>query len=414
MKSFFRKIGEAIKAHRALSIVVAIVAILILGVLFLFATKPRGEEPSDLPKPIYESDSQAIKDGKKLSNGQCVGEEKPKITNLPMNEADFSYIIPYGMMIDDHVTPIDHQYFQPTVFRSARDTYPVYAMADAKLVDVGKRENQGGDFEYRLVFSMSCKLFYYYDLVTGLTPEIKNQMANERMKGPITVKAGQQIGWIGGRTLDFAVWDMDVTLHGFIVPEHYLAEPWKIHTADPLLYYTDELKEKALAKYLRTVEPRSGKIDYDIDGKLIGSWFVEGNSGLGKANEPDMDAYKGHISISPDYLDPESYVVSLGDFKGGEAEQFGIRGNAPSPKDIGVESGIIKFELVQKDWVDTSGNMWDRMSFKKGLKAKNQEYVIATALFQLTDKRKLKVEIFPDKKVSEVAGFTSNAKVYER
>ena len=29
--------------------------------------------------------------------------------------------------------------------------------------------------------------------------------------------------------------------------------------------------------YVRTAEPISGKIDYDLDGKLIGNWFVAGS-----------------------------------------------------------------------------------------------------------------------------------------
>ncbi len=122
-------------------------------------------------KNLGEEESEAVKDGKKLSNNNCEGEEKPKITNLPMKYEDFKFIIPYGLTAGGHVTPIDHQYFSPMVFNSPRDKYPVYAMADSKIVDIGERETKKGT-EYRLVFSVSCKLFYYYDLVTSLTPDL--------------------------------------------------------------------------------------------------------------------------------------------------------------------------------------------------------------------------------------------------
>ena len=64
-----------------------------------------------------------------------------------------------------------------------------------------------------------------------------------------------------------------------MIPEHYAGEIWKIHTADPLNYYTTELKGK---RFQNTFEqqPISGKIDYDIDGKLVGNWFQEGTGDI--------------------------------------------------------------------------------------------------------------------------------------
>src|SRR3989344_4341526 len=262
--------------------------------------------------------------GMTLSAGRCEGTDKPKLTHLPMDMEDFAFIIPYGMTAGGHVTPIDHQYFTPTVFRSPRDTYEVRAMADARLVDIGERTTDKGT-EYRLIFAMSCKLFYYYDLVTSLTPELKQAYVQRRVNIPI--KAGQVIGRIGGQTLDFAVWDMDMRLTGFVVPEHYDAEMWKIHTVDPLIYYTEDLKKEALSKYIRTAEPVSGKIDYDIDGMLVGNWFVEGSGGyIPQDKQGGGEYWKGHLSLAYDHYDPTSIVVSIGDY-GGEAMQFGVRGN---------------------------------------------------------------------------------------
>ena len=275
----------------------------------------------------------AIQAGKQLSNNSCEGDAKPKLSVLPMKYEDFAFIIPYGMTAGGHVTPIDHQYFPPTVFRSPRDTYEVRAMADARLVDIGERTTDKGT-EYRLIFAMSCKLFYYYDLVTSLTPELKQAYVQRRVNIPI--KAGQVIGRIGGQTLDFAVWDMDMRLTGFVVPEHYDAEMWKIHTVDPLIYYTEDLKKEALSKYIRTAEPVSGKIDYDIDGMLVGNWFVEGSGGyIPQDKQGGGEYWKGHLSLAYDHYDPTSIVVSIGDY-GGEAMQFGVRGNAPDPATVDV------------------------------------------------------------------------------
>lgn len=375
----------------------------------------------DLPKVLdnISTESTAIKEGKKLSNNQCEGEEKPKLGTLPMKYDDFKFIIPYGLTAGGHVTPIDHQYFSPTVFQSPRDTYNVYAMADAKIVDISPRTNDKGT-EYRFVFSMSCKLFYYYDLVTSLTPELKTAM-EEKQSGKsnkpmnIPIKEGQLVGKIGGQTLDFAVWDMDINLTGFVVPEHYEGESWKIHTADPLNYYTEDLKTKALSKYIRTAEPVSGKIDYDIDGKLVGNWFLEGSGGYSPKNmQGGQEGYwKGHLSIAYDNYDPTSIVVSVGDFNG-EAKQFGVKGNVPDPAIVSVSSGIIKYELVQQDWADLQGNPWNRDTFVKGLKASNQNNTVGVVLAQMLEDRKVKFEVFPGKTASQVSGFTANAKIYER
>lgn len=405
--------GQNIPLGKKMKKIVATLAVTIavlLFIIFIFVEKNHeqpDEKNEDLSVPgMWQEKGD---DGYLLSNGQCEGDEKLEITHLPMNYDDFAFILPYGMVVGNHVTPIDHQYFQPTDFFSSRDTYPVYAMADATIVDIQERVAPEGN-EYRLVFSMSCKLFYYYDLVTSLAPEIRAEMSSQKVNIPI--KAGQQIGWIGGRTLDFAVWDMDVELSGFAVPEHYEAEIWKSHTADPLDYYSPELKKKILEKYIRTVEPLSGKIDHDIDGKLIGNWFQEG-TGFYAGGGIAEDYWKTHFSIAPDYLDPTSIVVSVGDFNG-EPKQFGVKGNIPDPASIGKDSSQVKYELVQQDWIDADGNYWDRLNRTKGPKAKNQQKVLGTVLVQLLEDKKLKLETFPGKNESQVSGFTENAKIYVR
>ncbi len=371
-------------------------------------------------KTSKQGDSEAVKQGKMLSNGNCTGEDKPKLTTLPMKYDDFKMIIPYGLVIGGHVTPIDHQYFSPTVFQFPRDKYEVYAMADSKLVDIGERINDRGT-EYRLVFSLSCKLFYYYDLVTSLTLELKkayedNKIDKQKSAINIPVKAGGLIGRIGGQTLDFAVWDTDIRLIGFVIPEHYAGEIWKIHTADPLNYYTTELKAQAVSKYIRTAEPISGKIDYDIDGKLVGNWFQEGTGGYTPAGTRGGEGYwKGHLSIAYDHYDPTSIVISMGEYAGKEA-QFAVNGNTPDPVTVDVAKGLVKYELILQDWADPkTGKMWDRDSLVKGIVAKNHEnQVEGTVFVQMLENRKIKFEAFPGKKASQVTAFTTNAKIFER
>ena len=79
-----------------------------------------------------------------------------------------------------------------------------------------------------------------------------------------------------------------------------------------------------------------------------------------------------------------------------------------------MESGLVKYELVDFDYKDETGAYWNRMNYAKGLKAANSNEVKGTVLVQLLQARKLKLEIFPGKKASEVSGFTGSAKIYER
>jgi hypothetical protein len=332
-----------------------------------------------------------------------------------MNAEDFLSITPYGLVIGGHVTPIDHQYFNPARRDSLHDAYEVYAMADATIVDIQSRASFWGGDEYRLVFSMSCTLFYYYDLVTVLVPDVKAEF-DKRQSGEIQdlrvpVKEGQLIGRIGGQTLDFAVWDTESILDGLVVPEHYAHEPWKIHTVDPLDYYTDELKVELLKKYLRTAPPISGKIDYDVDRRLIGNWFLVGTDGYGGGGEDPY--WRGHLSLAPNHIDPTAFIVSFGNF-GGEALQFAVKGNSPNPAEVSKETGLVKYNLVRYNYREPNGQFWDRESLARDLKLSPSGKIEGCALFKLLDERVLKVESFPGKKCSQVTGFTKRASLYER
>jgi len=399
----------------------ALTTVVVAGGAFLVIWSTRDRQPTDNFAPSSSGrvgDNEAIKAGKDLAGQKCTGEGPGVLTTLPMDPEDFSIIVPYGLVVGGHVTPIDHQYFAPKDYKSARDSYEVYAMADSQIVDISPRTNERGT-EYRFVFSMTCTFLYYYDLVTSLAPDIKTEYDQNLRNGhadvDISVTAGQLVGRIGGQTLDFAVWDTTKPLEGFIVPEHYQGERWKLYTADPLDYYSAELKELVLSRYVRTAEPISGKIDYDIDGKLIGNWFQKASGGYSGPGGGQEGYWKGHLSIAPDLYDPTAFIVSIGDF-GGEALQFAVKGNAPKPEAVSVESGLVKYELVKWSYTKADGSDWDRMSLTKGAKlvVNPGNPVQGCVMVQLIENRKLKMEPFPSKSCASVSGFTAAARIYER
>lgn len=419
------------KNHKTRIIVIAVViALLAMAFGLLIYSKVSksvnysGQTGHDKKIGIKETDSEAIKAGKKLSGGHCEGEGvNAKLSKPAMRDEDFTMLIPYGLMVGDHVTPIDHQYLSPVDYNSPVNAYEVYAMADGHITSIGTRKNTNQPAtEYRMVFTQTCTFQYYYDLVTGLEPKLKaafeeSSKGNSYSGGEFNyeVKAGQLIGYIGGRTLDFAVWDTTKPLKGFVAPEHYDAESWKLYTADPLDYYTDELKAFMLKKYIRTAEPISGKIDYDQDGKLIGNWFKEGTDYGGQigATQHGPGGHVGHLAITPEHIDPTIFIVSIGDFNG-QPKQFAVKGNAPWPGDVTVAAGIVKYELVQLNYVKPGGGHWDRKGFVQGAKAQGGSIVQGVALVQMLEDRKIKFEAFPGKTAAQVSGFTSAAKIYTR
>ena len=206
----------------------------------------------------------------------------------------------------------------------------------------------------------------------------------------IPVEAGELIGYYK-TNLDYNLVDEDVVLNGFVVPEHY-NELWKIHIPNTYDYFNEPFKSKLIEKSVRTAEPISGKIDYDIDGKLVGNWFLEGTNGYaGAVTEPGGEGYwLGHLSIVYDYLDPDRIVFSIGNYGGENSKQFGVKGNFPNPSNVNVEDGLIKYELVEYDYITPNGNSWDRISLVKGLKTVSRENVEGVVLVQMTSDRKIK------------------------
>lgn len=367
--------------------------------------------------------SEAVRIGQKFSNGACEGSGKKLITASPMKAEDVQMVLPYGTMVGGHVMPTSHQYLEPWDRKLGRDKYEVRAAMDATLYSISRRAQsvESGEQkaeEFQLWFAISCTHFYYYDLMTSLSPDLLDIFEREKRQGDyatlkVQVKAGQVVGRIGGQTLDYGVWDTELpAAAGILVPEHYEWDGFRLYLADPLNYYTDELKAAMLSKYIRTAEPTSGKVDYDIDGKLIGGWFVEGTGERHGGNTPKY--WTTHLAIAPEYIDPSVYLISVGDFAG-EEKQFSISRSAPDPKNVGVETGLVKYDLLSLNYLKSDGTQWDRMKFTKGVTIINDTYQSqGCVLVQMLETRKLKFEGFKNKKCSAVSGFTANAKIYTR
>jgi hypothetical protein len=350
------------------------------------------------------------------SRGKAEGKGAVRLTHSPMRVDDIDRIIPYGLMVGGHVTPIDHQYYYPRGDKAC----DVFAPADGFVVMIGHRVQLGGSTEkkreyddFALHIEHTGTFYTFFDLLTELDPTILKSLDDETRKrfadkkqGPpvharIPVKAGQVVGKVRGRSLDFALIDAETRLKGLLTPNLYGHYAWRVHVVDPFDYFDEPLKGRLLKLNERTAEPRGGKIDYDVDGRLVGNWFKEGTNGYAGTGDP-KGYWVGHLAIVYHHLDTDKVIVSVGDFDG-RPRQFGVKGNGPDPAKVGKENGAVKYELINPS----------RPSSAKPFEGADGT-VQGVLLVQVQEGRKLQVEVFPGKAAGDVAGFTKSASVYER
>ncbi|NQW20064.1 MAG: hypothetical protein HQ477_04980 [Chloroflexi bacterium] len=348
----------------------------------------------------------------------------------PMRPEDVLHMLPYGMLAGAHVTPIDHMYFEPADRSLGRDVYEVRAIQDGVIYSLQSRDinvdtGQSRQREWRMDIAHTCTFTSYFDLLTSLDPEIEAEWSKTeggrtgRWQG-IPVKAGQVVGRVGAQTLDFGVYDYETTASGYIVPAHYDHESWKIHTVDPFPYFPEDIRTSMLALMLRQVEPRAGKIDYDVEGTLSGNWFQQGTNGY--AGVEPSKYWDGHLAIVPDALDPTQWRFSTGNFSGelGNARQFGILGNAPDPLTITTETGLVRYELGYSTHFARNDESRSGLGGTNGMRpgddivAGTMDQVLGVALLQINADGTLTCEVFPGMITDDVVGFTPSAKIYER
>jgi len=353
------------------------------------------------------------------SRGKAEGKGPVKLANFPLRVEDISHINPMGMMASGHTTPTDHLYLVAKESPDKNKLYDVLAVADGRVVVIQWRPNPTGkqpdptvfdravDLKVTLEHAATC--WSYLDHLVELDPAIQKQVGSELKPGQpfqvrIPVKAGQVIGKVrGGFTFDFALIDTSVTNKGFVRPEQFLQrDPHKLHIVDPFDYIDDPLRTKLLSFNARKVKPLGGRIDYDIDGKLVGNWYREATGGYAGLNRR-WDYWVGHLTFAYHHIDPSQIIISIGDVDG-RARQFAVRGNSPDPAKIGVADGLIKYNLIAPSVDSRTG---------KPL-AQFEERFFGVLLVKLLEDRKLKLESFAGKTPADVRDFTAAAAIYER
>lgn len=355
------------------------------------------------------------------SHGTCQGKGPVTFGASPFKLDQIELIEPMGLTVGGHVTPIDHGYiFGKGTPDVPFDAFDIQSPAKGFVVDISRTKRTNFS-DYALTIEFSCTHYVHYSNMSSFSVRLTDAAGgigeNEIKTIRVPVLEGELVGRTGPYGIDLSVWDFDVTLPGFVNPKSY-SEAWKFHSAQLYDYVKEPLKTQMLDKTPRQAEPRFGKIDYDKDGRLAGNWFQEGTGGYAGLNHGGEGYWSGHLSIAYDALDPTGIIVSIGNWAG-DAKQFGVRGNAPDPKDVSQESGLITYELLQPNWViAATGEPWDRRHYVKEITFKPidgvSNSVQGVALFRLIESRKLKAEFFPGKTAGQITGFTEHAKLYIR
>ena len=281
--------------------------------------------------------------------------------------------VPQGIMVGDHVTPIDHGYIgvkplaKPPETHTEADYVPIYAPADGEVIEISLL---GIPTSIRVVIAHGCdtySVFMVLNRLSGALGHLQHDLlATGHLSPFIRLLAGQEIGEQRDNPLDFAVQDGATWLTGFAAPFSYAeGEPGKPYTVDPWPYFAPDLDEAYQATLQRIVPPRWGRIDQDVRGTAAGNWFLDGTAGysgrsietlrsatspLTGGNVEGKNTYAwSHLAIARHSVQPTNWIFSIGWWKDerGDPGQWLIEVSAgqPEPSQLTPDSGVVVYPL---------------------------------------------------------------------
>lgn len=270
-------------------------------------------------------------------------------TSPPTDLGNIAGIIPLGNLNPGggHVLPVDHMYIvYPNPFNGGADAYPVYAMADGKVVLVSRTfRDDIPDLDYGIYIQHSSTVTSQYDHLYGLSDAIRNHLESipgawiEVFAGfeimflgqlgapePLPVLAGEQVGVTKSYSFSWDIGVVDRKVHNWFAghgPRRYpdfldyakllglelkqnpITGHPTINAACFLEYLIPGLHDVWFAQLLST--PKGcGRPGWDAPNRLRGSWF---NVAVDEADEPPLFALEeAAISIIPDNLRPLTHV----------------------------------------------------------------------------------------------------------
>lgn len=340
-------------------------------------------------------------------------EGKVYFTHAPIDLSGVKWFISMG---EPNVLPKDHGGFvlkAPYVFPA---DVPVFAVADGVIIlaSYGTRtvpsipdapESLWGRTydDHLLVLKVSTNLTVNYAHITTFHRTFMEKLGKLPKdevghKVAIVVHGGDTLGFLGPHgAMDFSVTDRSLKLN-FLNPARY---PDNIFAGDIFNYFREPILSQILEVTPRKTPPRGGKIDYDIKGRIIGNWFLEGTTSYIQWSRQLAIVYS-HIWGDRITIADGSPMRDVPGIEGpGRPDVWWVKGNAPLPETVGVGDGFVKYTLIHgKDLRDTEEYI-DELKPVEGV-----------MLVEMIDPGRIRVEVFKGTTTAEM--FTSAAKVYVR
>ncbi len=360
-----------------------------------------------------------------LADGTC--SSKPGDATLGAgfaNASEIAYIVPMGLMTGAHITPVDHMYvYYPSQQPRTLTDYPVVSPAGGYVRGVSKL-----DSDYRVIIEHSCdvwSIFIHVQTLSGPLASLNSQVTYQKgWSGSIAIKEGEAFATDGGQPgYDYSLHDMRTTLKGLRPASYAQTETWKLHVVDPFDYTPDPIKTQLLAKDLRGVAPRGGKIDYDTAGVATGNWFVVGTNGYagdpknnttGPISPTQMRGYwDTHLALAPHPVDPTHFIASVGNY-GGNAVQYATEVDPATltASSIPTALKLYSFELQKADGTPFTQDA-NQAAYSAGVKVKLGTQMVGVLLVQLQADGTLKVEKRPGATASTSTTFGTDVLTYE-
>ena len=367
----------------------------------------------------------------------CPTSGRVTFTSPVIRLEDLLPIVPQGIMVTDHVTPIDHGYIGVKPLAKARtsrteaDFVPITAPADGEVIEVSLL---GSPTSIRIVLAHGCETYSILMVVNRVSGALAylhdDLMAQRQLRPDVRVLAGEELGEQRDNPLDFSVHDGAAWLSGFVAPFSYTsAEAWKPYTVNPWPYFTPELAAAYEQKMQRRAEPRWGRIDQDVRGAASGNWFLAGTMGYSghsveafRAGQPLRGgmvdgklAYSwSHLALARHAVDPGRWIMSIGwwqDPRGDTAQWLlEVGSGQPDPSQLRAASGIVVYKL----W----SSIYSPAAINDAPPATYQIVPVAVRgiiAIQVVDEETMNVELMPGTQdPSGFRGFTSAKRLYRR
>lgn len=245
----------------------------------------------------------------------------------PLSESAIIAIIPLGNLNPPgHTLPTDHIYLN---VRRPNDPPTAPIEVDAPADGIVQYILRNG-VEAKIGVRVGTATYYLDHIVLDAT-------IHEGM----TLTAGQRLGQTGDATLgiDLGVVN-DQKTNSFLNPSRY--PPDTLHGDAPLRFFEEPLRSRLYSRVQSVGSNRDGNFAYDVEGRLVGNWFLEG---LPPAASSTSAAWPQHLAFVFDNYDPGSIRISIGGTLS-VVGVFTIPADAPPPSAVSTSNGKVAYSLL--------------------------------------------------------------------